>query len=79
MRERGHVGVAKGMIDSGRGNETERFADHEGSKGSYPIVTSAAIYYDWFNPDGQLGDNSQANSPVPASRCRWWSRCFCGM
>lgn len=48
----GHVGVAKGMIDAGRGNETERFADHEGSKGTYAIVTSAAIYYDWFNPDG---------------------------
>jgi dienelactone hydrolase len=48
----GQVGMAKGMIDAGRGNETERFADYEGSKGTYPVVASAAIYYDWFNPDG---------------------------
>lgn len=49
----GHVGVAKGMIDAGRGNETERFADFEVSKGTTPVMATAAIYFDWFNPDGQ--------------------------
>lgn len=47
-----HVATAKGMIDAGRGNETGRFADFEASKGTFPITTTAAIYYDWFNPDG---------------------------
>lgn len=48
-----HVATAKGMIDAGRGNETERFADFEGSKGASPVTTTATIYFDWFNPDGQ--------------------------
>ena len=47
-----YVGKAKGMIDTGRGNETAQFADFEGSKGVYPVTATAAIYFDWFNPDG---------------------------
>lgn len=47
-----HVGTAKAMIDAGRGGEKAGFADYEGAKGAYPITTTAAIYYDWFNPDG---------------------------
>lgn len=46
------VGNAKAMIDAGRGGEKAVFADFEGAKGAYPITTTAAVYYDWFNPDG---------------------------
>lgn len=48
----GHVSTAKSMIDEGRGSEKAVFADYEGSKGAYPITTTAAIYFDWFNPAG---------------------------
>lgn len=48
----GHVSTAKNMIEAGKGDEKARFADYEGSKGAYPISTTATIYYDWFNPDG---------------------------
>lgn len=47
-----HVSTAKSMIDEGRGSEKAVFADYEGSKGAYPITTTAAIYFDWFNPAG---------------------------
>lgn len=48
----GHVSTAKSMIDEGRGSEKAVFADYEGAKGTYPISTTAAIYFDWFNPAG---------------------------
>ncbi len=48
----GYVGKAKGMIDDGKGSEKSEFADQEGSKGTFPVSTTAANYYNWFNPDG---------------------------
>ena len=47
-----YVSKAKSLIEAGRGDEKYQFADMEGSKGTFPITTTAAIYYDWFNPDG---------------------------
>lgn len=47
-----YVSTAKEMIDQNRGNERAEFADMEGSKGTFPITTTAANYYDWFNPGG---------------------------
>ena len=47
-----HVGNAKSMVSEGRGNERATFADFEGSRGTNPITTTAAIYLDWFDPYG---------------------------
>lgn len=49
----GFVGKARNMIDEGRGNETAEFADQETGKGSWPVTTTAARYFDWFNPDNK--------------------------
>ena len=43
---------AKRMIDEGKGDERSSFADFEGSRGTNTITTTAAIYYEWFNPNG---------------------------
>lgn len=55
-----HVSTAKNMIEAGKGNEKADFADYEGSKGSFPISTTATIYYDWFNPDSAHNMSSVA-------------------
>ncbi|MBI3570070.1 MAG: alpha/beta hydrolase [Gammaproteobacteria bacterium] len=50
----GYVGRAKSMMDEGRGNEKATFADYEGSRANNPVTTTAAIYFDWFDPDGAM-------------------------
>lgn len=47
-----HVAKAKQMISEGRGNEKTDFADYESSRGTNTITTTAAIYLDWFDPNG---------------------------
>ncbi len=48
----GHVARARQMIADGRGREQAEFADHEGSRGTTPVTTTAASYLSWFDPDG---------------------------
>ena len=47
-----HVATARQMVDAGRGNEKAGFGDYEGSRGTNAITTTAAIYLNWFDPDG---------------------------
>ena len=47
-----YVTKAKQMVDEGRGNEKADFADYEGSRGTNVITTTAAIYLNWFDPNG---------------------------
>ena len=47
-----HVAKAKQMVDEGRGNEKADFSDYEGSRGTNTITTTAAIYLNWFDPNG---------------------------
>ena len=49
----GHVARARQLIADGRGNEMTDFADHEGSRGSFSITTTPAIYLEWFDPNGR--------------------------
>ncbi|HJV52943.1 MAG TPA: alpha/beta fold hydrolase [Noviherbaspirillum sp.] len=55
------VARARQLVAEGKGNEKARFADYEGAKGLYPIVTTAAAYLSWFDPDGAMG---RAGSPA---------------
>ncbi|MEK9720388.1 MAG: alpha/beta family hydrolase [Quisquiliibacterium sp.] len=45
---------AQALIDQGKGDEVGSFNDFEGSKGTFKRTTTARIYLDWFNPEGQL-------------------------
>lgn len=47
-----HVSAAKAMVDAGRGDETASFGDFEGSRGTNTVATTAAIYLNWFDPNG---------------------------
>lgn len=40
------------MVSEGRGGDKADFAEFEGAKGSIPLITTAAIYLDWFDPNG---------------------------
>lgn len=47
-----YVEKARQMVSEGHGADMADFAEFESSKGSIPFRTSAAIYLDWFRPDG---------------------------
>ncbi|MEJ1436632.1 MAG: hypothetical protein RPU61_04885 [Candidatus Sedimenticola sp. (ex Thyasira tokunagai)] len=60
------VARARKLIEKGKGDETTRLMDHEGSKGTFPIIITPNNYLSWFDPDGamnivrsakQLGDD----------------------
>lgn len=47
-----YVAEARRMVNEGRGNEKAAFGDYEGSRGATTVTTTAAIYLDWFDPNG---------------------------
>jgi pimeloyl-ACP methyl ester carboxylesterase len=62
------VADAGKMIAEGKGNEKARYSDYEGSKGITPVNTTAALYVDWFNPEGamnQLAATKNVNPRIP--------------
>ena len=48
------VSLARTLIAAGKGEERASFLDFEGSKGTSPVVTTATVYFDWFDPDGVM-------------------------
>jgi pimeloyl-ACP methyl ester carboxylesterase len=58
--------LARKMIADGKGDEKTRFFDFEGSKGSYPIVTTAANYISWIEPSGAM-NQSDSEQALPQS------------
>lgn len=63
------VEQARKLIADGKGNEKARFFDFEGSQGVYPVITTPAIYLDWFDPDGAMNEaiavkNMDPKTPV---------------
>ncbi|MDD5241977.1 MAG: alpha/beta hydrolase [Sulfuricella sp.] len=62
------VDSARKLIAEGKGDEKARFLDFEGAKGTYPIVTTPAIYLGWFDPDGAMNETmavKAANPQIP--------------
>lgn len=57
---------ARKLVAEGRGGEKNRFMDFEGSKGTFPVVCSAAAYVSWFDPQGAMNQMSaMKNIRVP--------------
>ncbi len=48
------VALARKRIAEGKGEEKNTFHDYEGSKGTSPVETTAAIYFSWFDPEGAM-------------------------
>jgi pimeloyl-ACP methyl ester carboxylesterase len=63
-----YVEEARKLVAEGKGNERARFADYEGSKGTYVLTATPAAYLTWFDPEGamnQLKASKAMNPQVP--------------
>lgn len=61
-----HVDRARKLVAEGKGQEKERFADFEGSRGTYPIITTPVSYLSWFDPDGAMNQKAALSRMSPA-------------
>jgi len=62
------VSAARRQVEQGRGHDKGPFIDFEGGKGQIPVETTAAIYFNWFDPDGamnQMRAVKNVNPKVP--------------
>jgi pimeloyl-ACP methyl ester carboxylesterase len=60
------VEMARKLIDEGKGQEKVTLSDYEGSKGTYPIITTPATYLSWFDPDGAMNQTLVIKNMNPA-------------
>lgn len=58
----GALAEARRLVAEGKGQESARLMDYEGSKGSYPLVTTPAHYLDWFDPAGAMNLEQSART-----------------
>ncbi len=57
---------ARHLIAAGKGDQKTKLTDYEGSKGSYPITTTAASYLTWFDPEGAMNQTQAVKNMNPA-------------
>lgn len=61
-----YVEQARKLVAEGKGNETTRFFDYEGAKGTFPVMTTPAAYLSWFDPNSAMNQlNATRNVKVP--------------
>ena len=60
------VELARKLVGEGKGDEKTRLTDFESGKGSYPIITTPALYLSWFDPDGAMNQTKALRSMNPA-------------
>jgi len=57
---------AEQLVAAGKGAQRERFVDYEGSRGVTPLITNAAAYASWFDPNGAMNQVKSEKS-LPSS------------
>jgi len=65
------VARARQMVAEGKGDEKSRFDDHEGKKGTFSVVTTAAVYLTWFDPEGAMNSKRAAAAVNPQIPILW--------
>jgi alpha-beta hydrolase superfamily lysophospholipase len=45
---------ARAAVAAGKGEDVMEFLDHEGSRGTWPVHAKAAVYLQWFDPQGAM-------------------------
>jgi len=65
------VANARQLVSEGKSDEKTRLLDFEGSKGTYPIVTTPAIYLAWFDPEGAMNMQRAAQVASPKIPILW--------
>jgi esterase/lipase len=48
------VKLARSLVTEGKANEKTRFTDYEGSRDTYPVLTTPVTYLSWFDPEGAI-------------------------
>lgn len=59
------VAQARQLVAEGKGDERTQFHDFEGSKGTFPVTTTATIYLTWFDPDGAMNQSLAVRNLKP--------------
>ncbi|MDO8305589.1 carboxylesterase [Herminiimonas sp.] len=59
------VELAQKLIAEGKGNEKTSLSDYEGSRGSYPLVSTPAAYLGWFDPEGAMNQTAAMKNVNP--------------
>ena len=62
---------ARRLVAEGRGGDPVRLEDYEGSRGTYPVVTSPSIYLTWFEPGGAMNMERAARAANPGIPILW--------
>lgn len=62
---------ARQMVADGKGDEKSQFEDYEGKKGTFSVVTTAAVYLTWFDPEGAMNSKRSAAAVNPQIPILW--------
>ncbi len=62
---------AKQLVAEGKGDEKTKLEDYEGKKGTYPVVTTPALYLAWFDPDGAMNSDRAVRVVSPQIPILW--------
>lgn len=65
------VGRARRLVAEGKGDARTELADFESSKGTFPIVTTPAVYLTWFDHDSAMNVERAARAARPAIPILW--------
>jgi alpha-beta hydrolase superfamily lysophospholipase len=57
---------ARKLVADGKGAERTRLTDFEGAKGTYPVITTPAVYVTWFDPEGAMNQTAAIRRMNPA-------------
>jgi pimeloyl-ACP methyl ester carboxylesterase len=67
----GSVERARQLVVEGKGDEKTKLEDFEGKKGTYPVVTTPAVYLTWFDPEGAMNSKRAAHAANPRVPILW--------
>lgn len=59
------VASAHQLVAAGKGDEKTRLADYEGGRGTYPVITTPAVYLSWFDPAGAMNQTLATQNMNP--------------
>jgi pimeloyl-ACP methyl ester carboxylesterase len=65
------VARARQSVAEGKGGEKASFLDYEGSRGTFSVVTTPALYLDWFDPEGAMNLARTALAIKPPTPVLW--------
>ncbi len=65
------VARARAAVAAGKGEDKLNFLDYEGSRGTTPVLAKAAIYLDWFDPEGAMNLSAAVALLKPQTPVLW--------